>query len=79
MTGLILYTTAGCHLCEQAEALLAAAGRLPGRGLTLVDIAGDPALVERYGVRIPVLAAAVGELAWPFDGEDLARFLAEAS
>lgn len=70
---LVLYGTAGCHLCEQARALL----RQAGMRATETDIATDDALLERYGVRIPVLARADGaELDWPFDAATLARFLA---
>jgi hypothetical protein len=76
-SGLILYSTEGCHLCEEAEALL--------RGLQsydaslrwqVVDIALDDALFERYGWLIPVLRdASERELRWPFDGAQLVEFL----
>ena len=49
---LALYATSGCHLCEQAAALLRAAVDAPFR---LVEIAVDDDLLERYGVRIPVV------------------------
>jgi glutaredoxin-related protein len=68
----VLYGTAHCHLCEQAQSLLAQCG------ITVehVDIAEDDALLERYGVRIPVLLrmADGAELDWPFDAERLRRF-----
>jgi len=69
---MVLYGTAGCHLCEQAETLLlplVAAGKAQ---VELVDISTDEVLLARYGVRIPVLAG-IGadgawlELGWPFD------------
>lgn len=71
-SSLYLYSTAGCHLCEQAEALLQpflCAGLLH---LQVVEICHDDALVERYGIRIPVLGGydAKGqwqEIGWPFD------------
>lgn len=72
---LILYSTAGCHLCEQAEALLGGAGLRAGRDYRLQDIALDASLVERYGIRIPVLQRASAELDWPFDAQGLRRFL----
>lgn len=61
-----LYTTSGCHLCEQAEALLQGAG-IPVETVEIVD---DEALLEQYGVRIPVLQhrETGEELDWPFDG-----------
>jgi len=75
---LTLYSTTGCHLCEEAEALLAlalAAGT--GRPWQVVDIADDDALFQRYGWHIPVLRRAdETELRWPFDADDLRAFLA---
>lgn len=68
----VLYTTAGCHLCEHAEAILDA----EGVAFSPVDIADDAALMQRYGVRIPVLVTAGRELGWPFDASALRRFLA---
>jgi len=72
---LILYTTPGCHLCEMAEDILYA----EGVQFTPVDIAEDTALIERYGVRIPVVADVKGrELGWPFDGSALRAWLKPA-
>ncbi|HWV10798.1 MAG TPA: glutaredoxin family protein [Pseudomonas sp.] len=71
-----LFGTLGCHLCEVAEALL-----MPfvERGLLveLVDIADDEALVETYGLRIPVLRRSDtgAELNWPFEAEQVVAFL----
>lgn len=79
---LVLYTTSGCHLCEQAQQLieeeLAQAGRAGYWQLVSRDIADDEALVERYGIRIPVVRRADNdeELGWPFDRLALAAFLA---
>lgn len=73
-----LYTTAGCHLCESALALLR---RAQSDGLDLqiceVEIADSECLVENYGVRIPVVARddATGELGWPFDYDDLLHYM----
>lgn len=71
---LILYTTRGCHLCEQAEALVR---RQTGMAIGLVEIADDAELLERYGVRIPVLRRLEtgGELDWPFDATAIRRLL----
>lgn len=75
MRQLTLYTTAGCHLCEQAEALLDAAG-IP---FVPVDIEADLTLLERYGVRIPVVRDSGGrELGWPFDGTMLSEFVEQS-
>ncbi|MCC2636534.1 MAG: glutaredoxin family protein [Moraxellaceae bacterium] len=71
---LILYGTAGCHLCEDAEALLRQAVAARAIEWRYVDIALDDALVARYGIRIPVLLTAGGqELGWPFSLLDILR------
>lgn len=77
MISLLLYTTSGCHLCEEAQALLDWAGQQVPLQVSAVEISGDAALVERYGIRIPVVQRAVdgAELGWPFDGPDLLAFL----
>ncbi len=72
---LVLYTTPGCHLCEQAEEILYATAT----GFRAIDIADDLDLIKRYGVRIPVVADAAGrELGWPFDASGLNRWLSTA-
>jgi hypothetical protein len=50
----VLYTRAGCHLCDDAAALLARYREyLPPA--TEVDIDADPQLVERFGTCVPVV------------------------
>ena len=75
---LLLFTTLGCHLCEEAERMLATVACSQSFTLTVdaIDIADDEALVEKYGILIPVLKRARDgeELGWPFDEELLARF-----
>lgn len=74
-SGLVLYGTTGCHLCDQAEALLKMAAGARALDWRYVDIALDEVLVSRYGTRIPVLLAADGqELGWPFSLLDILRF-----
>ncbi|WOJ95719.1 glutaredoxin family protein [Congregibacter brevis] len=83
---LILYSTEGCHLCEEAEALLRVVkGTLPLLSWQVVDIANDDALFQKYGWLIPVLSLpkasetdALCELRWPFDGPALVAFLNES-
>ena len=54
MNALTLYSRQGCHLCE--EFLEALTPLVRGRAtVTVTDIDGDPALVEAWGIRIPVL------------------------
>jgi glutaredoxin len=62
---LLLYGTLSCHLCEQAEAVLHAAGVTA----EYTDIAEDEALLEKYGMRSPVVRRVDNgtELGWPFD------------
>ncbi|WP_210394930.1 glutaredoxin family protein [Motiliproteus sediminis] len=81
MTQLRLYGTSGCHLCEVAEQLLAHCIDFERVQVELIDIADDDRMVERLGVRIPVLEDSVsGEtLDWPFDAEQVARFLTAVS
>jgi glutaredoxin len=71
---LVLYSTSYCHLCEQAEALLAQLGIEAEH----IDIVDDDDLLERYGTRIPVVNRldTGSELGWPFDVEALRRFVA---
>jgi glutaredoxin len=50
-----VYVRQGCHLCDDAERLLAE--RQPRYGFTVeaVDVDADPALAERYGLCVPVV------------------------
>lgn len=72
---LVLYMTCGCHLCEQAERALR---KQTGVTFKPVEIADDEELLERYGVRIPVLRRldTGAELDWPFDADAVRRLLA---
>ena len=80
MKTLYLYTTLGCHLCEDAKALAWPVLEHFGYRLEEVEIADDPVLVELYGVRIPVMAIVPESegLGWPFSQADLAAFLEAA-
>ena len=71
-----LLGTPGCHLCEVAEAVLMSFVE-NGLLVELIDIAEQEAMVERYGLRIPVLRRcdSGAELGWPFDGTQVAAFL----
>lgn len=55
MHHIILYTKPGCHLCEIVEQLLHGLKREFEFEIERVDITSDPALVERYGDKIPVV------------------------
>jgi glutaredoxin len=64
-----LYGKPGCHLCDEARAVVSEV--LAGRNVDLeeVDVTLDPALEHRYGERIPVLAV---------DGEELFQYFVDA-
>jgi len=73
--GLVLLSTQHCTLCEQALDLLLSMPELRGRALEVVDVAGHDRLLERYGERVPVLLFRGRELGWPFDREEVVRFV----
>lgn len=50
-----LYGKPGCHLCEDARALLDRLGADRRFQLEEVDITTDPELFRRYDIRIPVI------------------------
>jgi hypothetical protein len=49
-----LYGRKGCHLCDDARAVVEAVCAELGESWSEVDIDEDPALVDRYGEEIPV-------------------------
>jgi glutaredoxin len=51
MPHVILYTRAGCHLCDDALIILNRFGQEP----QLIDIDTDPSLRERYTNCVPVV------------------------
>ncbi|WP_370328357.1 glutaredoxin family protein [Euzebya sp.] len=67
MSTITVYSRRGCHLCEEAEAVVA---RVAGDGhvVEVVDIDTDPALVDAYTVRVPVVAV---------DGREVAEFVVD--
>ncbi len=70
---LMLLSSPGCHLCDQAEEIVDHVGV----SFEVVDISLNVDLVRLYGVRIPVLKRSDGaELGWPFDVLDVERFTA---
>jgi hypothetical protein len=60
-----LFLKPGCHLCEDAMAELSRLQRRYPHQLETIDITSDPALVEQYGERIPVLRVGQREYAAP--------------
>ncbi|MFL5936727.1 MAG: glutaredoxin family protein [Gaiellaceae bacterium] len=51
MPRVVVYTAHGCHLCEQARAVLDE----EGVAYEQVDITGDPALEAEYRAWLPVV------------------------
>ncbi|MFT7413436.1 MAG: glutaredoxin [Methylophagaceae bacterium] len=76
MTALILYTTTGCHLCELADTLLQTLARHHQLTIIATEIADDDELVQRYGLRIPVVQFPDNtDIGWPFDQHDIEKKL----
>ncbi|MBO1519475.1 glutaredoxin family protein [Oceanisphaera pacifica] len=70
---LTLFSTDGCHLCEQAWALLAQTGLQSQTQIS--DIIDNEQWLAAYSVRIPVLRRPDGaELDWPFSAADILEF-----
>ena len=72
---LILYSRPGCHLCDLAASML---DRLK-ISWREVNIELDAELEERYGLEIPVIffERTKKKLSFPFEEEQLSRFLEE--
>ena len=72
-----MFTRAGCHLCDDALEVVAAACAASGTEYDLVDIDTSPELRERYGDQVPVVTvdgAMVGF--WRIDADILRGALA---
>jgi len=52
----VLYSRAGCHLCDDARAVLVAEQARSPSSLEEIDIETSDDLVREYGVRVPVVA-----------------------
>ncbi|MBX5468641.1 MAG: glutaredoxin family protein [Thermoleophilaceae bacterium] len=70
MTRVTLYGKPGCHLCDDARAVVAEVRRGRHFELEEVDITLDPALERRYRERIPVIA---------IDGEEAFELFVDAA
>ena len=71
-----LFTTLGCHLCEQAhEQLLSLTDGGMDLSIELVEIADSEDLMERYGITIRVIRTDDREISWPFSVDALRAFL----
>ncbi|WP_191480191.1 glutaredoxin family protein [Nocardioides ochotonae] len=71
-----LYGKPGCHLCDDARAVVAAVCAELGEEFEEISILDDPALAERYGEEIPVtLVDGRQHDFWRVDPERLRRAL----
>lgn len=62
MTELLLYTRAGCHLCDEMRAGLAALRPRFGFVVREIEVGWEGDLAERYGRLLPVLELAGREI-----------------
>ena len=62
MATVVLYSRAGCHLCDEAREVIVTVRAGDPFAFEEIDIETDDDLVRDYGVRIPVVAV---------DGEEL--------
>ena len=70
------YTTAGCHLCEQAYTLLVHLSSRYDITIEAIESGDDEALLAEYGLHIPVLVFADNSrLFWPFTLEQIEQQL----
>ncbi len=71
-----LYTTTGCHLCEEAAAMITKLATADIE-LTMVEVSESEKLMDDYGLRIPVIQFehSSDELPWPFSEAELQSFL----
>jgi glutaredoxin len=74
-TQLLLYSTSGCHLCDEALDIVAPVCRELGFEVIQIDICTDEHLEQLYETRIPVAYLQQQELDWPFTAEELRQFL----
>ncbi len=51
----VLYSRAGCHLCDAARDVLMKERSSSPFDLVEIDVAGDDDLEREYGIRIPVV------------------------
>ncbi len=69
---LTLFSTWGCHLCDDAQVLL----EHSGAAFQVVDIVDDEQAMALFRTEIPVVYGAGLLLKWPFDAAVLAEFIA---
>jgi glutaredoxin len=74
----VLYSRPGCHLCDEARAVIDAARLRTPFDLDEIDIEVDDELVKEYGIRIPVVVVnGVERFEISVEPDELARLVAE--
>jgi glutaredoxin len=68
MAKVTIYGKPGCHLCDEARAVVHSVAEPRGVPVEEVDVSVDPGLHNRYGERIPVIA---------IDGEELFEYFVD--
>ena len=56
MRTVVLFSRPGCHLCDEARAVLLAERERTPFAFEEVDVSSEDALELEYGIRIPVVA-----------------------
>jgi hypothetical protein len=75
-----LYGKPGCHLCDDAEAILLRVTADTGVPYVKVNIESSTELFERFRYRIPVIEVPGGEtLDWPTTRERVKRAIQSAA
>lgn len=73
----LVYTRMGCHLCTDAEEVVARVCAAAGVGWTSIDVDGSLDLMARYGDYVPVVEVdGVQQGFWRIDEARLTRLLA---
>ena len=76
----VLYTRAGCHLCDEARPVVAQVAAEAGEQWAEVDVDTDPELVARHGEYVPVVTVdGVQQAFWRVDAARLRRALGGAA
>ncbi|MFN8234327.1 MAG: glutaredoxin family protein [Actinomycetota bacterium] len=66
----LLYSRPGCHLCDEARAVLEAQRARTPFDLREIDVGTDDALELAYGIRVPVVL---------IDGEEIFELAVDAA
>lgn len=72
----VLYSRPGCHLCDEARAVMLDARRRTPFAFDEIDIETDDDLLREYGVRIPVVSIDGDEVfEYTVDPDEFARLV----